>query len=387
MSHALLRQLRLRRAMYLWACWRFLIEIGDRNLQVKANGDVAFLFGTAEDPDKPIVYLDTMNIVLEADEELFGRGGTPSACLAPGSRPRLEFNTKSHEFEGDFEIMIDFPALRLEESEKELQRQRKTDTPGPLAVPTKAHIRGHFPSALRPVEFGVEMLESELTIAIPPQVEEIIGIDELKLPLDLVLRWIRVEAKRQLTLQPVFLSSAGSTPPTGDDFYPGVSQANVLWGRCCIEFSTRCPIYVDEQDWRVATQTEAISFKNGTSVSDAIEVFIVGELDPVDLWGGGATFGSGTATAKVVSTDNQLPLNQNHMAHELGHVLGLGHPGDSGDGLVDGCVGSVMEPSGFFADNPALQCEGNCHNVSNPLLRFVPYQLCISWDRPNDQLF
>ena len=77
----------------------------------------------------------------------------------------------------------------------------------------------------------------------------------------------------------------------------------------------------------MATKNEAIDFKDSTNVSDAVEVFIVEELDPVDLWGGGATLASGTATAKVVSTDNQLPLNQNHMAHELGHVLGLGHPG------------------------------------------------------------
>ena len=97
--------------------------------------------------------------------------------------------------------------------------------------------------------------------------------------------------------------------------------------------------------------------------------------------------GSGTATAKVVSTDNQLPLNQNHMAHELGHVLGLGHPGDSTDTLVDGCAGSVLEPSGFFADNPGLQCEANCDNASNPLLRLVPWVWCISVDRPDDQLF
>jgi hypothetical protein len=75
------------------------------------------------------------------------------------------------------------------------------------------------------------------------------------------------------------------------------------------------------------------------------------------------------------------------LAHELGHVLGLGHPGDTTDSLVDGCVGSVMEPSGFFADNPGVQCEDNCQNASNPHLRLRPGKYCLSVDRPDTQLF
>jgi hypothetical protein len=47
----------------------------------------------------------------------------------------------------------------------------------------------------------------------------------------------------------------------------------------------------------------------------------------------------------------------------------------------------VLEPSGFFADNPGLQCEANCLNASNPLLHLVPWMWCISVDRPDDQLF
>ena len=61
------------------------------------------------------------------------------------------------------------------------------------------------------------------------------------------------------------------------------------------------------------------------------------------------------------------------LAHELGHALGLGHPpGNSSEN-------SLMEPSGFCLDNPALMSKKNCDNADNPLLktRFFPLYLCI----------
>lgn len=385
MSHSLLHQLNLNRGAYLWACFRWPLEVVKAEIPPIVHGEIIFLFGTEDDPNQPVVYLDTLNLVIDEAEHLGGRGGTPSSCLAPGSRPRVEFDSESRRFGASFETMVDFPALRR--YDKERQADPETDTPGPTGLRAHAKLRGQFVSDLRPKEYGFEMLEAELTISLPPEVEELTRLPELVIPIKIALIWVRLDSRRKLTIQPVFISADSGTPPTGADFYPGIQAANELWGRCCIEFDTKCPIYVNEQDWRVATSNEAIDFKDSTDVNDAIEVFVVEELDPVDMWGGGATWGSGTATAKVVSTDNQLPLNANHMAHELGHVLGLGHPGNSTDMLTDGCNGSVMEPSGFFADNPGLQCEANCFNASNPLLRLIPWRWCLSIDRPNNQLF
>lgn len=56
-------------------------------------------------------------------------------------------------------------------------------------------------------------------------------------------------------------------------------------------------------------------------------------------------------------------------------------------GLIDGCTGSVMEPSGFFADNPEFQCRFNCRTAANPLLTTLPFWSCLMIGRPDDELF
>jgi hypothetical protein len=335
--------------------------------------EVTFLVGTRGDPDLPLVYLEDLNLVLQASEETGGGRATPSACLPGGSTPLVEYDPKSNEIASEFEINIDFPAARRDRDEK---LDPAVDTPGPTAVTTRARLQGGFLSELRPHEYGYQNLECTLNIEVPTEyVKKLDVASSLDLSAVLPMVWLYFKPRKELLVQPVFIAADGATPPTGSDFYPLLARANELWAKCCIRFRAKCPTYVDNQGYRVSTQAEAIAFKDEVDVSDAIEVFVVERLDPEDMWGGGATWGSGTAAAKIVTGDNQLPLNKNHLGHELGHVLGLGHPSNPG-GLVAGCVGSLMEPSGFFADNPDYQCSANCSNAANPLLTNLPYNVC-----------
>lgn len=97
----------------------------------------------------------------------------------------------------------------------------------------------------------------------------------------------------------------------------------------------------------------------------AVEVFFVEVSDPVGLHGGGVCYSGGTANTKIITYDTNLPINLYNLAHELGHALNLSHPpGNS-------TPGSLMEPSGFCADNPALMSNQNCDNASNPLFYYV----------------
>jgi hypothetical protein len=84
----------------------------------------------------------------------------------------------------------------------------------------------------------------------------------------------------------------------------------------------------------------------------------------------GATYSSGLAGAKIISTDQNVDgVDLTHLAHELGHALSLMHPGTGT--AKDGSTGTLMCPSGFNNDNPKINSQENKDRVSNPMLTFA----------------
>lgn len=79
---------------------------------------------------------------------------------------------------------------------------------------------------------------------------------------------------------------------------------------------------------------------------------------PQDKWGGGVTRSGGQAVATITSSDQNADygIDEVHLAHEVGHVLGLSHPGDGETGpiMIDGSSGTVICPSGLAALRPAV---------------------------------
>lgn len=347
--------------------------------------ELSFVIGTRKDPRDPVIHLETANLVVMPSEKTGGGTEVASACLPGGALPEVKFNRDTNEMAVGFEVNFDLPAARRGEDGK---TDPETDTPGGVTfVRTRAELEGRIVGEFEPRAYRYQNFEGVLRIEMPRDYVDKYKMErffEIKLVFPLI--WFEFSARKELWLQPVFISGSGSTPPTGSDFYPLLARANQIWAKCCVQFRAKCPKYVSNQNYRISTQAEATAFKDEVSVSDAIEVFMVERLDPETLWGGGATFSSGTASAKIVTGDNQLPGNDNHLAHELGHVVGLGHPGNP-NGLVDSCPGSVMEPSGFFADNPEFQCRFNCRMAANPLLTSLPGLWCIGRLRPDQELF
>ena len=225
MSHSVLGQLNLSRGAYLWACFKVPIE----GLDATVHGELNFLFGTEDDPKQPVLHLDTANLVLEGSEELTRRRGghrRPAYCrvTGPGS-----ISTRAH--------AASAPRSRswstsppYGSANRNAGGDRTSDTPGPIGLKADATLRATFVSELRPVEYGFEMVEAELSIRLPPEVDERFRLPQLVVPLRMPLFWLRIELRRQLTLQPVFLAANGSQPPTGADFYPGLHNAERALG-------------------------------------------------------------------------------------------------------------------------------------------------------------
>ena len=93
--------------------------------------------------------------------------------------------------------------------------------------------------------------------------------------------------------------------------------------------------------------------------SDASKVCVfLTDNDLADA-GGGGTVGGGAAGAKIALSDRGT--SNTLLAHELGHVLGLGHPPGGADD------NTIMSPSGSIsADNPTRNTVGNYKRITWP---------------------
>lgn len=181
----------------------------------------------------------------------------------------------------------------------------------------------------------------------------------------------RFEAASRLCIQPVRIrSGAADASPTGAGLAFGMPGANTQWGKADVVFQVRDWMFINNAGLKVATEgAEETTIRGSVDVDDCIEIFFVENFDPENLQGGGATWSSGTANAKIISSDGNATfgVDLTHLAHELGHVLNLCHPLAPCD-LAPSSTNTLMCPSGWHNDNPKRNGRDNASNISNPLL-------------------
>src|SRR5262245_15902312 len=198
--------------------------------------------------------------------------------------------------------------------------------------------------------------------------------------IDLEIGWFPfIEVARRLCVQPVRIGqiTVSGFPPVFHLKYSGAGLAfgkpgaTTQWNKDDVVFEWRDWMTVWNNAYMAFSQSEAAALLAEVDVDDCVEVFFVETFTPSVFWGGGATFSSGTASAKIISTDQNVTngVDLTHLAHELGHALALMHPGTGT--ATDGSTGTLMCPSGFNNDNPKVNSQQNKDRVSNPLLTFA----------------
>lgn len=318
-----------------------------------------------------------------------------SGLLSLGLRKcvKLEYS-EDGKVQMEFEMNLHYPLIDRTEGYRP-EQQKEPDNFIPFVDTVKGKLKGEFKPRLEdiPEEQLQERVKKPLKIQLKFDVElvaEKYWVKRLIADDIIAIVIIVVILQNVLNIQPVFIrSSPSDTSPTGWSFDTMMQSAKCIWRKCCVFFNVLKPIYVDKGAYKVLNSlSEAISLLSEVNVDNAVEIFVVDRWDPI--WDGcGASFSSGTANAKIVTCDEQLKVpdpnnpgsylgavNVNHLAHELGHVMSLDHPGVVviSPMTASGTPNTVMEPSGFYADNPHQQSMHNCNNVASPLFR-----LSLTW--------
>lgn len=219
-----------------------------------------------------------------------------------------------------------------------------------------------------------------------------------------IVSWLWFEVAKKLCVQPVrigkikFINNFPWGPifftfvTTGDGLAFGQPGAKAEWAKADVVFNYR--------DWKTlwkpgfwvvdtngnVTSTEQSDLLDEVNDDDCIEVYFIDEFDPVSWGGGGATWGSGTAGSKIITSDANADggIDFNHLAHELGHVMGLLHPNSAATAnAVPASTGTLMCPSGYLNDNPSVNSQENENNLSNPLFQFTLKVMSVGPDCQN----
>jgi outer membrane protein OmpA-like peptidoglycan-associated protein len=148
---------------------------------------------------------------------------------------------------------------------------------------------------------------------------------------------------RSLDLQPVFLrTDPTDAAPTGGSWTRRFNESNAIWGKLGVMFVELTPITIDTPLKTSGGTAAEISSIAALRTSAGVEIFVVD--NDLTTSGGSVTLGPLAplcTTGKMVMSDRGT--SDTLLAHELGHILGIQHPGVPPN---PGEAGTIMVGSG-----------------------------------------
>jgi hypothetical protein len=367
------------------------IQRGEASLGADGSVSIA-LTGDRDAIRGGSVSLDGLNFVfggvdqeaLSGKRQAKGKSGVLGFSLKPTKAgTQLKYDAKKLELNGKLRGQIDYSYLA---SLGKMPATRKDDHVVTPVMPVVGTLSGVLDQPIQLASEGCGPFKLRFTGRIKLVAK---GLPQFGIPG--FTQWIEIPSLiieytcfrkfnigRELCIQPVSVKSANWDPnPTGAGLAFGLPGARREWRKGNVFFKVRPTITVVSSAYKIVTETEMNGLRGLVESDDCIEVFFAKEFSPNALYGGGATWGLGTATSQVVSSDENAlhGIDLTHLAHELGHVISLKHPGSgyptaAAPTVFDGTTGTLMCPSGFMNDNPSVNSKDNKDHVSNPLFKF-----------------
>ncbi|HKR00779.1 MAG TPA: hypothetical protein VJT09_08900 [Pyrinomonadaceae bacterium] len=300
---------------------------------------------------------------------------------------QLRYDSRTQTASGEIPVQVHFPQLDelfppvfvKDPTEEDFAVSRTQRGSLKLELKFAEPLDRSVASTPRSDKGGRASASASVQLEVYPLEDRGIAVPGYRLELSPTIRFdigilVILEVANRLCLQPVRIRNNAADPsPTGAGLAFGMPGATTQWNKADVAFTVRDWMTVTNSALKVATSgAEEDQIRASVNVADCIEVFFVENFSPESLHGGGATWSSGTASAKIISSDGNATfgVDLTHLAHELGHVISMGHPG-SPNGLFDSSRNTLMCPSGWHNDNPKRNSLDNKNHVSNPLFTFA----------------